>query len=313
MGTPAFAVPAFHAIADSENIIAVVTQPDRPSGRGMTLTPSPIKAAALQKTLPIYQPERIRKEPAFIQAMADLSPDMIVVVAFGQILPDVLLQIPKLCCINIHASLLPKFRGAAPIQWSLIRGEKTTGVTSMQMDVGMDTGPTFLQQTLAIDDSETAITLSNRLSQIGADLLVKTIRQIKEESIHSIAQPDEGISDAPLLKKEDGFMRWHESAQAIFNRWRGVLAWPGTTTFYNKEAWKIITLEIGGGASVANREGSWGEPGQIVRLSDAGLDVAAGVGYIRIVQLRLPGGKVISPIEYAAGHSLLMGSLFDKE
>ncbi|MEK7702494.1 MAG: methionyl-tRNA formyltransferase [Nitrospirota bacterium] len=304
MGTPAFAVPSFHAVADSANIVAVVTQPDRPSGRGMALTPSPIKAAALVKSLPIYQPERIRKDPAFIQSISDLAPDLIIVVAFGQILPNAILQIPKYGCINIHASLLPKFRGAAPIQWSLICGEKITGVTSMLMDVGMDTGPILLTQSLSIHDLETADSLSSRLSQIGADLLAQTVGQLKGGGLHPIAQTAEGSTLAPLLKKEDGFIRWNESAEAIFNRWRGVFVWPGTTTFNNQEAWKVTALELG------DQEGSWGKPGEMLRVFEQGLDVAAEVGYIRIVRLRLAGGKEISPMEYAAGHSLQMGSLF---
>ncbi len=296
MGTPAFALPSFKAMAHHEEVIAVVTQPDRPSGRGMTLTPSPIKIAALEKKIPVYQPERIRKDAAFIKTLADLAPDLIIVVAFGQILPEAVLKIPPFGCINVHASLLPKFRGAAPIQWAIIHGEKTTGITIMQMDVGMDTGPMLLQKAVDITPSETAGSLSRRLADIGADLLVETITKGKRGEIKPISQKDSEATPAPLLKKEEGRIRWDASAEAIFNRWRGVFTWPGTTAFYDGEPWKIVSLEIG------EKEGRWGAPGQSLKLSERGLEVAAGIGYIIIGRLKRPGGREISPAEYAAGH-----------
>ncbi len=305
MGTPTFALPSFEAIARSEDVVAVVTQPDRPSGRGMTLTASPIKIAALQKNIQIYQPQRIRKDTQFIQTISDLAPDIIVVVAFGQILPESVLCIPKLGCINIHASLLPKYRGAAPIQWALIRGEKTTGVASMLMDVGMDTGPILLQQEIAIGDAEKAPELSLRLSHIGAEVLVETIKQIQ---LLPRPQPTEGVTMAPLLKKEDGYIQWQDSADEIFNRYRGVFAWPTTTMFHGEERWKIVSLEIGA------HEGKWGAPGELLKVSAKGLEVAAGIGYVVITRLKLPGGKEISSAEYAARHTLSLalsiGSVF---
>ncbi len=310
MGTPAFALPSFEAVANLENVIAVVTQPDRPSGRGMTLTPSPIKNAALQKLIPIYQPERIRKDISFIKTLSGLDPDIIVVVAFGQILPESVLSIPPLGCINLHASLLPKYRGAAPIQWALICGEKITGVASMKMDVGMDTGGILLQQEVPIGDSETALELSLRLSQIGAEVLVETIKQIKEEKLLPTPQPEKGVTLAPLLKKEDGTIRWQDSAEEIFNRYRGVFAWPETTMFYGdgRDAdcarWKIVSLEIGA------RDGKWGEPGELLKVSAKGLEVAARIGYIIIMRLKLAGGKEISSAEYAASNALPIGRIF---
>jgi methionyl-tRNA formyltransferase len=319
MGTPSFALPSFEAVSNSEEgnvpcearcpceVIAVVTQPDRPSGRGMTLTSSPIKNAALAKKIPIFQPERIRKEPDFIKTLSDLAPDIIIVVAFGQILPEAVLRIPRLGCINIHASLLPKYRGAAPIQWALIRGEKTTGVASMQMDVGMDTGAILLQQALSIGDSETAPELSLRLSKIGAEVLLETIKQIKKGQLLPTPQPSSGATLAPLLKKEDGYIQWQASAEEIFNRYRGVFAWPTTTMFHGEERWKIVCLEIGA------REGKWGMPGELLKVSERGLDVAAGIGYIIIKRLKLSGGKEISSAEYAARPlPLSKGTVFHK-
>ncbi|MBI3802419.1 MAG: methionyl-tRNA formyltransferase [Nitrospirae bacterium] len=298
MGTPAFALPSFQALADSEEVIAVVTQPDRPKGRGEVLTPPPIKVAAAQRSIPVFQPERIRKDPGFIQTLAQLSPDLIVVVAFGQILPESVLKIPPFGCINVHGSLLPKYRGAAPIQWALIRGERESGITTMQMDAGMDTGAMLLRRAVPIDPEETAETLAPRLSEAGAALLMETLGRLKAGTLTPMAQDDSQATLAPLLKKEDGLIRWEESAEAIFNRARGVAPWPGSATFYEKERWKIIRLRIG------SRDGTWGTPGEILRLSDKGLEVAAGMGYILIDQLQPEGGRKMTVHEYAAGHPI---------
>lgn len=303
MGTPEFALPSFEAVAAAEEVIAAVTQPDRPKGRGLALFPSPIKSAALKRSIPVYQPERIRKEPAFIEALARLAPDLIVVIAFGQILPEAVLKIPPLGCINVHASLLPKYRGAAPIQWALIRGEKETGVTTMQMDVGMDTGPILLQAPVPIDPAETAASLSPRLAGAGADLLVKTLSELKAGRLTPIPQDSFQATLAPLLKKEDGEIRWREGAIAIFDRWRGVTPWPGSATCHEGARWKIVSLQVG------SPEGGFGAPGEIVRLSEKGLEVAAGMGYIIIERLQPEGGRVMTPKEYAAGHPIREGSV----
>jgi methionyl-tRNA formyltransferase len=303
MGTPTFALPSFESIVAAEEIIGVVTQPDRPKGRGLTLLPSPIKTAALNRSLPIYQPERIRKEPVFIQTLTDLAPDLIVVVAFGQILPEAVLKIPSLGCINVHASLLPKYRGAAPIQWAVMKGEEETGVTTMQMDAGMDTGPILLQSSLMINPNETAAALSPRLAQAGADLLIQTVEKLKEGMLVPIPQDSTQATLAPLLKKEDGKIQWEEGASSIFNRWRGVTPWPGAATYYEGERWKINTLRIGG------REGKEGSPGEILGLSEIGLEVATGMGYIIVERLQPEGGRVMTPREYAAGHPIRIGSV----
>ncbi len=303
MGTPLFALPSFEAVAASEEVIAVVTQPDRPQGRGLTLLPSPIKAAALKRSFPVHQPERIRKEPFFIETLARLAPDVIVVVAFGQILPQAVLEIPALGCINVHASLLPKYRGAAPIQWAIIRGEKETGITTMQMDVGMDTGPMLLQSSVAIGPSETAGSLGPRLAEAGADLLIKTLSRLKEGALTPIPQDSTQATPAPLLKKEDGAARWGEEATSIFNRWRGVTPWPGTATYYEGERWKIPALQIG------SPEGRRGAPGEILGFSEKGLEVAAGMGYIIVERLQPEGGRMMTPKEYAAGHPIRKGSV----
>lgn len=303
MGTPVFALSSFEAVADLEEVIAVVTQPDRPQGRGLALLPSPIKTAALKQSLPVHQPERIRKEPLFIETLTRLAPDVIVVVAFGQILPEAVLKIPPLGCINVHASLLPKYRGAAPIQWAIIRGETETGVTTMQMDVGMDTGPILLQSSVAIGPAETAASLSPRLAQAGAELLIKTLSEVKEGRLTPISQDPAQATLAPLLEKEDGEIRWQEGAVSIFNRWRGVTPWPGSATDHEGERWKIVSFQIG------NPEGRFGAPGKIIRLSEKGLEVAAGMGYMIVERLQPEGGRIMTPKEYAAGHPIRKGSV----
>jgi len=298
MGTPEFALPSFEALAESEEVIAVVTQPDRPKGRGEILTSSPIKMAALRRSIPLFQPERIRKEPDFIQQLARLEPDVIIVVAFGQILPEAVLKIPRFGCINVHASLLPKYRGAAPIQWAIIRGEAETGVTTMQMDAGMDTGPMLLRRSVPIEPTDTAATLAPRLAKMGASVLIETLSLLKEGKLTPIPQDHSEATLAPLLKKEDGLIRWEESAEAIYNRARGVDPWPGATTFYQEKRWKITRLAVG------DREGKWGQPGEIIQLSEKGLEVAAGMGYILINELQPEGGRRMTAREYAAGHPI---------
>jgi methionyl-tRNA formyltransferase len=298
MGTPEFALPAFEAMAASHHLVAVVTQPDRPSGRGGRLTPSPVKTVALLRHLSVFQPERIRKDPAFLEALQRLAPDLIVVVAFGQILPPSVLSIPRLGCVNLHASLLPAYRGAAPIQWSIIRGETTTGVTTMQMDAGMDTGPILLQRKTPIEPTETAVSVGKRLAHAGAPLLLETVERLATGTLIASPQNNEGGTAAPPLAKEDGLIRWTESAREIFNRWRGTLPWPGTTTFYNGLRWKIPTMEIG------SETGRTGGPGEILGMSDGRLEVAAGAGYIRVKEIQPEGSRCMSVAEYAAGHTV---------
>ena len=300
MGTPLFALPSLERVCHTEEVIAVVTQPDRPQGRGMVMKPSPIKEEALRHSVPVYQPARLRHDADFIKTLAGLAPDIIIVVAFGQILPASILKIPKLGCVNVHASLLPKYRGASPIQYALICGEEKTGVTTMLMDEGMDTGPILLQQTVEILHSETAETLATRLSTMGASLLIETLGQLKANQLLPIQQDRLGIlpTAAPLLKKEEGIIRWSDTASAIFNRWRGVFPWPGTTTSYGSESWKIISMEIGA------LDGHWGRHGEVLSISGEGLAVATGSGYIVIKRFSRANGKPLSPKEYLAGHSI---------
>ncbi len=234
-GTPDFAVPTLETlIAEEFPIDLVVTNVDEPSGRGYELKAPPLKQAATRAGLQVYQPAKL-KDPATVEYLSRHRPDAIVVVAYGHILPKWLIDLPRLGCINLHASLLPKYRGAAPIQWALIRGETVTGVTTMRIDVGLDTGNTFLKREAEIRDDDTAETLSNRLSQIGASLTVETLRRLESGDLREQPQDHTQATLAPILKKEDGRIDWKLPAAEIWNRIRGLRPWPGAyTTFRNK-------------------------------------------------------------------------------
>src|SRR5579884_2014581 len=232
MGTPQFAVPALERIvAAGHEVLAVYTQPDRPKGRGGKLAASPVKEAALRLSLPVRQPERIRR-PEVISELADLRADAIVVVGYGQIIPQVIIDLPKRGIINVHASLLPKYRGAAPIQWAIANGESVTGVTTMRIDAGLDTGPMLLRRQTAILPDETAITLTARLAGLAAELIVATLRGLNAGSIVPQPQDDSLATLAPLLKKEDGVIDFSRSARETYNRFRGFQPWPGAYTSF---------------------------------------------------------------------------------
>ncbi len=229
-GTPEFAVPTLRRLQEEKfEIAAVVTQPDRPKGRGLESAASPVKAAALELDLRIEQPEKLKGE-AGRALLERYRPDAVVIVGYGQIIPADLLAIPRHGWINLHASLLPKYRGAAPVQWVLIYGETTTGVTTMQIDAGLDTGPIFLQREMKINDDDDAVTLSGRLAEVGAELMVKTLRGIAAGKLAPQPQDHSRASKAPLLKKEHGRLDWAQPARAVFNRIRGLVPWPGTYT-----------------------------------------------------------------------------------
>jgi len=301
IGTPAFALPAFEVMVDATHLVAVVTQPDRPRGRGLSAVAPPVKVAALSRNIPVLQPDRIRNDPAFLVTLRQMAPDLIVVVAFGQILPQAVLDIPRLGCVNVHASLLPRYRGAAPIPWAIIRGETQTGVTTMQMDAGMDTGPILLQSHTEIGPDETADRLAARLSSLGASLLSTTLSRLEDGALSATPQNSAEVTLAPPLAKEDGEIRWAESAEAIFNRWRGCVPWPGTTTFCDGARWKVPSLSIG------NTTGTYGTPGEVLRLGDRGLEVATGVGYIAVNSIQPEGRRAMTAREYAAGHHVRPG------
>jgi methionyl-tRNA formyltransferase len=235
LGTPEFSVPSLEALIGAGHAIqAVFTQPDRPKGRGNQIAESPVKTCARKHALPIYQPERVRRSES-VELLKALSPDLMVVVGYGQIIPQIIIDIPKFGILNVHASLLPRYRGAAPIQWAIANGETETGVTIMQIDAGLDTGDMLLNAKTAIGADETAPDLSARLAPMGANLLIQTIEQIQTGTVRREIQQDGEATFAPILKKEDGRIDWLRSAQRIYDRLRGFTPWPGAyTTFRNQ-------------------------------------------------------------------------------
>ncbi|MEI8355643.1 MAG: methionyl-tRNA formyltransferase, partial [Deltaproteobacteria bacterium] len=239
MGTPEFACPTLQRLIDrDEEVIAVVTQPDRPKGRGQKMVPPPVKELAGKHGIPTLQPVKVRA-PEFIEVIKGMNPDLIVVVAFGQILPKTLLEIPLLGCINVHASLLPRYRGAAPLNWCIINGEAETGVTTMLMDAGLDTGAMLLKKTTPIDPDENSQSLHDRLSLVGAEILSETINMLVTGKLAPEQQDDALTCYAPMLKKEDGLINWNKDALTIKNMVRGMSPWPGAFTWLEGKMVKI--------------------------------------------------------------------------
>lgn len=301
MGSPDFAIPSLRVLYElGEKIDAVITQPDRKKGRGLTLTPPPVKLEAEKIGLPVYQPEKIR-EKEFIELIGSFNMDAIIVVAYGQILPEEILRIPKYGCINLHGSLLPRYRGAAPIQWALIKGEKKTGVTTILMDKGMDTGDILFQEESDIDQQDTAGTLSGKLSTIGASLLLKTIRGLERGEIRPYQQDHSLATYAPILKKEDGRIDWTKGAEEIRNQVRGMNPWPGTYTFLEGRLLKIWDVDI--------VEGNGGKPGRINQAGKTGFIVSTGKHSLLIKELQLEGKSRTTSMDFLQGHRIKEGSI----
>ena len=302
MGTPQFAVPSLEAIANGEDrLVLVVTQPDRPKGRGRELVPSPVKIMAQERGIEIAQPEKV-SDTKFLDRLKKLAPDLIVVVAFGQLLPKALLDIPPMGCINTHASILPKYRGAAPINWAIINGEEKTGITTMLLDEGMDTGDILLIKETPIGDDETAGELTIRLSHLAAELLIETIAGLKNKSIRPTPQDHSKKTLAPILKKEDGAVDWSKTPIEIKNHVRGMSPWPVATTTLSGETIKIYWIEV--------REAEVKfDPGVVVGTSDDGIIVSAKGGAIVIKELQAPGKKRIPASEFIRGRKIEVGAI----
>jgi methionyl-tRNA formyltransferase len=302
-GTPEFAVPALHALLDSgHEVLAVVTQVDKRSGRGMRMNPPPVKTEAQKEGLRILQPLSVR-DMDFINQLRELSPSVIVVVAYGRILPPEIIHLPDSGCINIHASLLPKYRGAAPVNWAIINGEDRTGVTTMLMDEGMDTGPILLQEEVEIKREDTAGSLLERLSKIGADLLVRTLEMLQDGRLKPVPQRGT-VSYAPMLKKGDGLIDWLRPADELFNFIRGMNPWPCAFSFLQGERLKILKS-----APVDET----GEAGVIYRVSREELLVGTGKGVLSILEIQ-PSGRPVMPIRaFLQGRRLREGMRFDQK
>jgi len=301
MGTPDFAVPPLKALQTSgHRVLAVVTQPDRPKGRGRKLTPPPVKETAAALGIPVLQPETVRTD-AFDQRMKELAPDLFVVVAFGQILTQSLLDIPAIGAINVHASLLPRYRGAAPIQWSIINGDRETGVTTMMMDKGMDTGDILLMAKTPIGTEETAAELHDRLSEMGAGTLIETLTRLQDGSLTRTPQDHERATYAPMLKKKDGEIDWSLPAERIECQIRGMTPWPGVFTFSDSMRLKIFK------ARVLERDISV-PPGTILECMPGELRVATGKSALAISEIQGESGKRLPIDDFLCGCRLPDGT-----
>ncbi|CRZ34666.1 methionyl-tRNA formyltransferase [Herbinix hemicellulosilytica] len=300
MGTPDFAVNTLREIVKAgHEVVGVVTQPDKAKGRGGKLCFPEVKEAALELNLPVYQPVKV-KDPEFIQKVKDLKPDVIVVAAFGQILPKDILDIPPYGCINVHASLLPKYRGAAPIQAAIINGEKETGVTIMHMDVGLDTGDMILQEKIQISDDETGGSLHDKLAVLGAKLLVKALEQIKEGTAIRVPQDDSQATYAKMLDKEMGNIDFTKPAVYIERLIRGLNPWPSAYTKLNGKTlklWKAKVKEYSAGA----------KPGEVVEVNKDSIVVMTGKDALEILELQLEGKKRLSADEFLRGYKIEKG------
>jgi methionyl-tRNA formyltransferase len=297
MGTPEFAVPSLRRIvAVGHEVLTVYTQPDRPKGRGGQVTASPIKDAALSLGLSVSQPERIRREPN-VSDLRALHPEAMVVVGYGQIIPQSIIDIPPAGIINVHASLLPKYRGAAPIQWAIANGEATTGVTTMRIDAGLDTGDTLLKSSMSIGPEENALELSPRLAEAGAELLVETLAGLQVGIIQPQPQDSLEATLAPILKKEDGAIDWSWPAATVFNRSRGLLPWPGTYTTFRGQHLHIWKTR-------PTAEPAGGRPGRL-HAEHKRLFVACGGGTaLEVLELQIQGRKRVPAEAFLAGHRL---------
>lgn len=305
MGTPDFAVPCLKALIDSgENVTAVFTQPDKPKGRGYKLTPPPVKEVALTHNIPVYQPLSLKKgedAETAMKTITELAPDLIIVVAYGKILPKAILDAPKYC-INVHASLLPKYRGAGPIQWSVLNGEKVTGVTTMLMAEGIDTGDMLLSKSTEIGENETASELHDRLSELGAEVLLETIKAVKSDSLTPVPQEDSQSTHAPMLTKDMCPIDFSKSAQEVHNHIRGLSAFPCATTVLDGKRLKIYRSEIVKGLK------SDRPCGTVVQAKD--FTVVCGDGAcVRFTEVQAEGGKRMSTADYLRGKAVQEGTV----
>ncbi len=302
MGTPDFSVPCLEALINSDNeVVGVFTQPDKPKGRGYELTPPPVKVCALQNNIPVFQPLSMRNGEA-LEIINSLNAELIIVVAFGKILPKEILESVKYGCINIHASLLPKLRGAAPIQWSILNGESETGVTSMQMDVGLDTGDMLIKKAIAIDENITAEELFDKLSEMGAEVLLETIDALKKNELNPIKQ-DNSLSDyAPIITKELCPIDFSKSALEVHNKVRGLYSWPIATTVINGKKFKIHKSKL-------LEEVFTGNPGEIVDNNNRLVFMCGDGKCVEILEIQAEGKKKMDTQSFLRGQRIEKGTV----
>lgn len=303
IGTPDFASTSLKALLDSDmDIVGVVSQPDKPKGRGHKLVPTEVKSVALEAGLKVFQPLTL-KDGTFREILDELKPDLIIVVAYGNILPDYIIEYPKYGCVNVHASLLPKYRGSAPIQWAIINGERVTGVTTMKMDSGVDTGDMLLKAETEIGEYETSEELFDRLAVMGGELLIKTVKGLEAGTITPVPQNHSEHTYAPMISRETGIIDWTKSAREISKLICGLNSWPLASTLYKGETLKIVT------AAVSNEQTNE-QAGKIVSLDKGkGLKVACGEGTLYITTAQFPNSKKMNVEDYARGHRIEIGTI----
>lgn len=303
MGTPDFAVPPLTALVEAgHEVAAVVTQPDKPKGRGKAVLMTPVKEKALSYGIPVYQPARVKKDEEFLKTLREINPDAIVVAAFGQILPKEILELPKYGCVNIHASLLPKYRGAAPIQWAVIDGEKESGITTMMMDVGLDTGDMLDRTVIPLAEDETGGSLFEKLSRAGGPLILKTLEALENGTAVRTKQPEEGATYAGMLDKSLGNIDWTQSAAKIERLIRGLNPWPSAYTGYKGKTMKLWAADV--------LEGTFeGVPGEIIKVEKERFLVRTGDGALAVKELQLEGKKRMDAASFLRGFSLEEGEI----
>ncbi|MBA4551629.1 methionyl-tRNA formyltransferase [Thermoactinomyces vulgaris] len=305
MGTPDFAVPSLRLLLEEKDqveVIGVVTQPDRPKGRKKVLTPPPVKVEAIKHDLPVFQPQKLRSEEAIRQVL-ELQPDLIVTAAYGQILPEPVLNAPKYGCINVHASLLPKYRGGAPIHHAIINGEKETGVTIMYMVKALDAGDMLLQRAIPITSGDNVGTMHDKLANLGAELLKEVLPSILDGTVQAVPQDDEQATFAPNITREDEKIDWERTAQELDCQIRGLCPWPVAYTLWKGKPFKIWK------ASVVNEE-TQGEPGTVIRLDADGIVVATGKGLLRLTEVQPSGKKPMPTRQFINGRQMKAGDRF---
>ena len=302
MGTPEFAVPCLRELAARTQVVGVFTQPDRRQGRGLTLAPPPVKQVAQELGLPVFQPSRLRNPDSW-QQLEELAPDLIVVVAYAQLLTPQILALPRWGCINVHASLLPAYRGGAPIHWAIINGETETGITTMLMDEGLDTGDILLQEKVTIGPNETCGELHDRLAALGAETLAKTLTVLAEGGLKPIPQPESGASYARNLSKQDGLIDWGRPASHIHNLVRGLNPWPVAHTQHNGKPLRIFSTRV-----ITGGQKEKAEPGCVVAILEDGPVVQTGEGSLLLHEVQPANRRRMSGADYVRGHGLTMGT-----
>ena len=308
MGTPDFSVPALLALISAGHEVAgVVTQPDKPKGRGKEMQMTPVKAAALEHGIPVYQPEKVKNNQEFLEKLKEIAPDAIVVIAFGQILPKEILDLPKYGCINIHASLLPKYRGAAPIQWVIIDGEEETGITTMYMEEGLDTGDMLLKTVIPIEKDETGGSLHDKLSNAGGPLILETLKGLEEGVLERTPQRGETCY-AKILTKSLGDIDWSMDAASIERLIRGLSPWPSAYSHLGNKTVKIWKAAV----LAQEEEGERKEPGTIVSIEKDSFSVQTGKGLLAVKELQLEGKKRMDTAAFLRGYSLNVGEVLER-